>query len=446
MTNPSLTTGLADLAPRARIREAALRLYAEHGTQATSIRMVAEEAGMSAGAVMHHFKSKDELAEAVQHAVVAKIREVVSGVGLDQPPPVAARARRQAFDQLIADNPFIAGYIRRVTLEGGAAGAALFTEAFELVRSEMQALVEANIARPLPDPEIGLVLYRAVNLAHIVFGPLVEQMLGLSLSDPVVLERFRDAAVDLLTRPLFNEAPAAPLLPAKVTGQRLAAAGHDRREPLLDLGDPVGVGERERQAVRDRVERDPGRLLRGDRVGIVLAAHARGDLAGQQQGHPDVGADVGQFVVERLTQPEQRVLGRDVRADAGPGGHRGHRPSDEQLGQRPASISDGTNARARCTVAMKFTPITRSQSAAVSSQARPNATIPALEQTSWTEPEAKAALARRSMSAGWDTSASTVVTAAPDPRSSAEAASRASARTSDSTTCSPRPAAAAASA
>ena len=78
---------------------------------------------MSAGAVMHHFKTKDELAEAVQHAVVAKIREVVSGVGLDQPPPVAARARRQAFDQLIEDNPLIAGYIRRATLEGGPAGA-----------------------------------------------------------------------------------------------------------------------------------------------------------------------------------------------------------------------------------------------------------------------------------------------------------------------------------
>src|SRR6202042_2677305 len=50
MTNPSLTFGPADLAPRARIREAALRLYAEHGTQGTSIRMVAEQAGMSAGA------------------------------------------------------------------------------------------------------------------------------------------------------------------------------------------------------------------------------------------------------------------------------------------------------------------------------------------------------------------------------------------------------------
>src|SRR3984957_19502272 len=177
MTNPRLSFGPDDLAPRARIREAALRLYAEHGTQGTSIRMVAEEANMSAGAVMHHFKTKDELAEAVQHAVVAKIREVVNGVGLDQPPP--------------------------------AAGLALFTEAFDLVRSEMEALVEAKIARPLPDPDVGLVLYRAINLAHIVFGPLIEQMLNLSLSDPVVLERFRDAAVDLLTHPVFNEAPAS---------------------------------------------------------------------------------------------------------------------------------------------------------------------------------------------------------------------------------------------
>jgi AcrR family transcriptional regulator len=207
MTNPSLASGPADLAPRARIREAALRLYAEHGTQATSIRMVAEEAGLSAGAVMHHFKSKDELAEAVRHAVVAKIREVVSGVGLDQPPTVAARARRQAFDDLIGDNPDLAGYIRRVMLEGGPTGAALFTEAFDLVRSEMQAMVDAGIARPLPDQDVGLVLYRAINLAHIVFGPLVEQTLGLSLSDPAVLERFRNAAVDLLTNPVFNAPP-----------------------------------------------------------------------------------------------------------------------------------------------------------------------------------------------------------------------------------------------
>jgi AcrR family transcriptional regulator len=207
MTDASLALGPADLAPRARIREAALRLYAEHGLQATSIRMVADEAGLSPGAVMHHFKSKDVLAEAVQHAVIAKIRQVVSEVGLDAPPPVATRERWLASHPVAGHNPASAGYLRRVILDGGPAGVALFTEGFELVRSEMQALVEAQVARPLPDPEVGLVLYRAVHLAHIVFGPLVEQMLGLSLSDPAVLARFRDAAVDLLTHPVFGEAP-----------------------------------------------------------------------------------------------------------------------------------------------------------------------------------------------------------------------------------------------
>jgi AcrR family transcriptional regulator len=219
MTDTSLTLGPADLAPRARIREAALRLYAEHGLQATSIRMVAEEAGMSPGAVMHHFKSKDELAEAVQHAVIAKIRQVVADVGHGAPPPIATRARRQAFDQLVTENPAVAGYLRRVILDGGPAGVALFNEGFELVRSEMQALVEAQTARPLPDPDVGLVLYRAVHLAHIIFGPLIEQTLGLSLSDPAVVERFRDAAVDLLTRPVFGE-PERPGLqpPARASG------------------------------------------------------------------------------------------------------------------------------------------------------------------------------------------------------------------------------------
>lgn len=207
MTDLNLALGPADLAPAARIREAALRLYAEHGQQATSIRMVAEKAGMSPGAVMHHFKSKDELAEAVQRAVVAKIRQVVSGIGLSEPPEVAARARRHAFDQLITENPSIAGYMRHAALEGGPAGVALFAEGFELVRTEMQALVAARIARPLPDPDVGLVLYRAVHLAHIVFGPLIEQVLGLSLTDPAVLGRFADAAVDLLTHPVFNASP-----------------------------------------------------------------------------------------------------------------------------------------------------------------------------------------------------------------------------------------------
>jgi hypothetical protein len=52
-----------------------------------------------------------------------------------------------------------------------------------------------------------LVVYRAVNLAHVMFGPHVDQMFGLSLSDPVVPDRFVDAPVGLLTNGVYTDGP-----------------------------------------------------------------------------------------------------------------------------------------------------------------------------------------------------------------------------------------------
>lgn len=56
-------TGLdqEDLTARARIRDAALHLFAEHGVDGTTIRDIAADAGVSVGLVRHHFGSKDDL-------------------------------------------------------------------------------------------------------------------------------------------------------------------------------------------------------------------------------------------------------------------------------------------------------------------------------------------------------------------------------------------------
>jgi hypothetical protein len=102
---------------------------------------------------------------------------------------------------------------------------------------------------------------------------------------------------------------------------------------VLDLGDPVFVSEYQPAALGDRGERDSCCLVWFDRVGIIGAAHAGGHLARQQQGHPDGGVHGRQLLVERLAEAEERVLGRDIGADAGPGGDRGHRSGDEQLGR-----------------------------------------------------------------------------------------------------------------
>lgn len=47
------------------IEEAALELYMEHGYHATSMRQIADQAGLALGGIYNHFKSKEEIFEAI---------------------------------------------------------------------------------------------------------------------------------------------------------------------------------------------------------------------------------------------------------------------------------------------------------------------------------------------------------------------------------------------
>src|SRR5207302_5731036 len=62
----------ADLTAAARIRAAALRRFAAAGVAATSIRDVAKAAGVSAGLVQHHYRSKNGLRRAVDAHVIER--------------------------------------------------------------------------------------------------------------------------------------------------------------------------------------------------------------------------------------------------------------------------------------------------------------------------------------------------------------------------------------
>src|SRR5262245_43830769 len=65
-----------DLTARARIRDAALRQFAEQGFARTTIRGIAATAGVSPGLVRHHFGSKEALRDAVDEHVLSEIRRI----------------------------------------------------------------------------------------------------------------------------------------------------------------------------------------------------------------------------------------------------------------------------------------------------------------------------------------------------------------------------------
>jgi len=50
---------------RAAIEDAAIELFMEHGYHATSMRQIAEHAGLALGGIYNHFASKDELFEGI---------------------------------------------------------------------------------------------------------------------------------------------------------------------------------------------------------------------------------------------------------------------------------------------------------------------------------------------------------------------------------------------
>jgi AcrR family transcriptional regulator len=67
----------ADLTAAARIRDAAIAQFGEHGF-GVGLRAIAEAAGVSAGLVIHHFGSKDGLRRACDDYVAEAIRSLKS--------------------------------------------------------------------------------------------------------------------------------------------------------------------------------------------------------------------------------------------------------------------------------------------------------------------------------------------------------------------------------
>src|SRR5687768_16547033 len=72
-----------DLTTKALIRDTAMRLFADHGVGATSLRAVAKAADVSPGLVVHHFGSKEGLCRAVDDAVVRRINLALSEVPVE---------------------------------------------------------------------------------------------------------------------------------------------------------------------------------------------------------------------------------------------------------------------------------------------------------------------------------------------------------------------------
>jgi AcrR family transcriptional regulator len=182
MSSISLPTGndlpADDRSTRARIRDAAIDCVAANGLAETTVRKVAEAAGVSPGSVIHHFGSMEGLRAACDEFVAATIRSykrsaMTSGPGID----VLAALRDTNMGPLI-------GYLAAVLADDSPAVAKLVDDLVDDAEGYLQDGVDAGMLRPSADPRGRAVVLTMWNLGALVLHHHLARLIGLDLTDP----------------------------------------------------------------------------------------------------------------------------------------------------------------------------------------------------------------------------------------------------------------------
>ena len=177
-------------ATRARLFEAAVRLFAKHGYAATSVEQITREAGVAKGTFFVHYATKDAV-------VTQLVRDQV-------------RAARSARDRAIAKGGSPIDALRATVMTLGAEVAA--------DRELSRVVIAANILNP-----------RLGGFAESVFGGIISEM----MDDVRAAQRAR------LLDPAIDPELIAGTLVLSYLGAALHFATAPHARPILELLAPV---------------------------------------------------------------------------------------------------------------------------------------------------------------------------------------------------------------
>jgi AcrR family transcriptional regulator len=202
-----------DLTARARIRDAAMVHFGEHGFERTTIRGIAETAQVSPGLIRHHFGAKQGLREACDAHLVKLIRQLADQTqadrGLEDGNPIAAaRAAMGPYE----------GYLARALVEGGAAP--LFDEMVELGAQWLAAADRDRTDPPAADAKVRAAVTTAMALSITLLHKHISRAIGADVFSTEGDELLARALIDLHSHPQLSPEEA-----------RAALAALDRRPP-----------------------------------------------------------------------------------------------------------------------------------------------------------------------------------------------------------------------
>ena len=184
-----------DLTARARIRDAALRLFAERGLDGATIRDIARAAGVSGGLIRHHFGSKDDLRAACDSYALDQIMRIKEQAVLE------GQLANPAF--MSAAHPTVLltlRYLARSLVDGSPAAAAMFDEMVALG----EAWLDQQHPGQIPDPRGYSAVLVAMQSGLFMMHGQLSRWLGADIFTAEGHLRLTAAMIDFYSQPLLS--------------------------------------------------------------------------------------------------------------------------------------------------------------------------------------------------------------------------------------------------
>jgi len=184
-----------DLTARARIREAAIALFTEHGVKGTSILDIAKVAGVSGGLIRHHFGSKDGLCEACDIYVLRELERVkAEGIEL-------LRADPDFMPSFDARQVLLHRYFGRAMVDGSPAAASRFAQ----IVDETEQFFRSQASPDVPDPRAAAAVLTAMTIGVEAMQDQIARAFGEDTISPQVRLRIGLAYGEIYSPALLGQ-------------------------------------------------------------------------------------------------------------------------------------------------------------------------------------------------------------------------------------------------
>ena len=205
----SSTIDDGDLTARATIRNAALRLFAERGPDAVTVREIAAQAGVSPALILHHFGSKDGLRAEVDVFAAKAFDAIIEAIPTEELAELltggASRGSlAEAFARGFPPGSPLPAYLRRLLLTNDPAGAALFGRWYAATRRLLDVMAEMGVARPSDDPDIRAAFFLVNDLALILLRNQIAVAIGADPLTPDGMDRWAREASTIYAEGAFR--------------------------------------------------------------------------------------------------------------------------------------------------------------------------------------------------------------------------------------------------